>query len=68
MTTDASWGGFGVLLLLALSATVQAYASANRAIHVWIAADYQPVFEAGFTLAVVLAWAIRISILVRRLC
>lgn len=67
MTEYLYWGAFATLLLLALLATVRFYLSASRAISIWIASEYVPVFQAAFNLAVVLACAVGLSVLVRRM-
>lgn len=61
------WAAFGLLLLLGFYATVQAYLSATRVIEIWIAPEYRPLFKTAFNLGVVLACAIAISLLIRRL-
>ena len=53
--------------LLAAGATVQLYGSANRAIRIWVAPDFQPVFVAAFNLVVLLIAAIGISIVLKRM-
>ncbi|WP_246983365.1 hypothetical protein [Halorientalis marina] len=60
------WGAFAVLLLLALIAVVRFYMSASRAISIWIAPDYEPVFQSAFNLAVLFACGAGLSVLVRR--
>jgi hypothetical protein len=66
-TTYLYWGAFATLLLLALFATLQFYTSASRAISIWVADDFVPVFQAAFNLAVVLACGVGLSLLVRRM-
>ncbi|WP_247009619.1 hypothetical protein [Halorientalis litorea] len=61
------WGAFATLLVLALLATLRFYDSASRAIRIWIASDWVPVFQAAFNLAVVFGCAIGLSLLVRRM-
>jgi len=61
------WGAFGVLLLLALVATVRFYLSASNAISIWVADDYVPIFQSAFNLAVLFACGLGLSVLVRRL-
>jgi len=61
------WGTFATLLVLALLATLRFYDSASRAIRIWIASDWVPVFQAAFNLAVVFGCAIGLSLLVRRM-
>lgn len=66
-TTYLHWGVFATLLALALLATVRFYLSASRAIGIWVAPDFEPAFQAAFNLAVVLACAIGLSLLARRM-
>ena len=61
------WGTFAVLLLLALVAVVRFYMSASQAISIWIAPDFEPIFQSGFNLAVLFACALGLSVLVRRM-
>lgn len=61
------WGALAGFSLLAVLATLQFYASGSRAIEIWISAEYQPLFEAVFNLAILLVSGIGISIVVRRL-
>lgn len=66
-TTYLYWGAFATLLALALLATVRFYLSASRTIEIWVAPDFAPAFQAAFNLAVVLACAVGLSLLVRRM-
>jgi len=61
------WGAVAVLFVFAVVAMAGLYSSVGRVIDIWIAPDYQPLFRAGFNLAVVLACATGLSVLVRRL-
>jgi hypothetical protein len=61
------WVALVVLALLALVATFRFYTSASRAIGIWIASDFEPIFQAAFNLAVLLAAAAGISVLARRI-
>jgi hypothetical protein len=61
------WGTFAVLLILALVAVVRFYMSASRAISIWIAPDFVPIFQSAFNLAVLFACALGLSVLVRRM-
>lgn len=61
------WGALVGFALLAARATLQLYGSANRAIRIWIAPDFQPVFVAAFNLVVLLVAAIGISIVLKRM-
>lgn len=47
-------GALAVAVLFALISAVGFYTSARRAIDVWVATPYQPAFDAGFNLAVLL--------------
>lgn len=53
--------------LLAAGATVQLYGSASRAIRIWVAPDFQPVFVAAFNVVVLLIAAIGISVVLKRM-
>lgn len=61
------WAAFGILSLLALVSTFRFYFAVSEAIRVWFTPDYVPIFQAVFSLVVLIASAIGISILVRRL-
>lgn len=61
------WGALVGLGLLVAAATLQLYASASRAIRIWVAPDFQPVFVAAFNVVVLLVAAIGISWVLRRL-
>ena len=61
------WGALVGLGLLAAGATLQLYGSASRAIRIWVAPDFQPVFVAAFNLVVLLVAAIGISIVLKRM-
>ena len=61
------WGALAGLALLAAAATLQLYASASRAIRIWVAPDFQPVFVAAFNVVVLLVVGIGISVVLRRL-
>jgi hypothetical protein len=58
---------FGILSLLALVATFRFYFAASEAIRVWFSSDFVPVFQAAFNLVVVIAAAIGVSVLIRRI-
>lgn len=58
---------FGILCLLALVATFRFYFAASEAIRVWFSSDFVPVFQAAFNLVVLVAAALGISVLVRRI-
>lgn len=59
-------GAVLLLGLLAALATFRFYSSASRAIDVWLAPRYQPLFQAGFNLVVVLAAIVAIVVITRR--
>jgi hypothetical protein len=61
------WATFAILCLLALVATFRSYFAASEAIRLWFSRDFVPVFQAAFNLVVLIASAIGISVLVRRL-
>ncbi|WP_123534185.1 hypothetical protein [Halosimplex salinum] len=61
------WAAFGILCLLALVATFRFYFAASEAIRVWFSPDFVPVFQAVFNLVVLVASAVGISLLVRRI-
>lgn len=58
---------FGILCLLALVATFRFYFAASEAIRVWFSSDFVPVFQAAFNLVILVAAALGISVLVRRI-
>ncbi len=59
-------GAFGFLAVLAVVATVQFYLNVSQTISVWIAPDYQPLFQAAFNLSVVVACTLGLVLLVQR--
>lgn len=59
-------GAVLLLGLLAALATFRFYSSASRAIDVWLSPRYQPLFQAGFNLVVVLASIVAIIVITRR--
>jgi len=61
------WATFAILCLLALLATFRFYFAASEAIRVWFSPDFVPVFQAVFNLVVLVASAVGISVLVRRI-
>jgi hypothetical protein len=63
----AMWAAFAILVLVALVATFQFYFAASAAITEFVTRRYRPLFRAGFNLAILLASALGISLLVRRL-
>ncbi|MFC7077966.1 hypothetical protein [Haloarcula halophila] len=63
----AQWAAFGILVLIALVASLQFYFAASAAVNEFVTRRYRPLFRAGFNLVVVLVAATGISLLVRRL-
>ena len=61
------WAALCGLVLLAAIATLQFYLSGSRAIRIWVAPEYEPLFQAAFNLVLLLVCGIGISLLVRRL-
>jgi len=67
LVTVVEYATFGILCLLALVATFRFYFAASEAVRVWFSSDFVPVFQAAFNLVVLLAAALGISVLVRRI-
>jgi hypothetical protein len=67
LVTYVEYAAFGVLCLLALVATFRFYFAASSAIRVWFSSDFVPVFQAVFNLVILVAAALGISVLVRRI-
>ncbi|WP_338728952.1 hypothetical protein [Haladaptatus sp. DJG-WS-42] len=67
LPTYLYWGALVGLALLAAIATLQFYFSVGRIISIWVARDYQPVFQAVFNLIILLLTGIGISLIVTRL-
>lgn len=67
LATYVEWGVLLVLALLSAIATLQFYSNVSRAIDIWVAREYVPLFQAGFNLIILLAAIVGISLLVRRL-
>ncbi len=61
------WVALGVLSLLAIYALIQFYGSVSEAISLWIAAEYEPLFQAGFNLVVLLVAVVGTLRLVERI-
>lgn len=61
------WGLLALLVLFGLAAAVGLYTSVGRIIEVWVAREFQPVFNAAFNLLVLLLVAAGISGLLHRL-
>lgn len=66
LTAYLLWGTVAVLFLVGVVAVVGLYRSVGSIIDIWIAPDFQPLFRAGFNLAVVLVCALGLSVLLRR--
>lgn len=62
-----NYGLLAGLLLLALVAAVGFYTAVSSAISIWVADEWQPLFRAGFNLAVLLLAGSGIAWQVRRL-
>lgn len=67
LVTYVEYAAFAILCLLALVATFRFYFAASTVIDVWFSSDFVPVFQAVFNLVILVASAIGISLLVRRL-
>lgn len=67
ITEYAQWAMFGVLVLVGVIATLRFYFAASAAIDQFVARAYRPLFNAAFNLLIVLACALGVSVLVRRL-
>lgn len=61
------WGSLAAAVAFGAFALVRFYASVTAAIEVWIASEYQPLLQAAFNFAVLLAAGIVASVLLRRL-
>ncbi|WP_018258648.1 hypothetical protein [Halomicrobium katesii] len=61
------WAAFAMLILVALIATLQFYFAASNAIRNFVTPDYRPLFQAIFNLVILLASALGLSVLVRRI-
>ncbi|WP_135534824.1 hypothetical protein [Halostella pelagica] len=61
------WGVLVALLLLAAVSLLGFYTNATDAIALWVAAKYEPLFLAGFNLAVLLTSAVGVSYVLRSL-
>lgn len=55
------WGALAGFVLLAVAATMQLYASGTRAIRIWVAPDFVPIFVGAFNLVVLLVAVLGIS-------
>lgn len=67
LSTTLEWAGLLVLGLLAVIATFRFYLAASTAIGRLVSAEYEPLFQAGFNLVVLLLAITGISLLARRL-
>ena len=65
--TSLQWAALAGLVLLAFVAAVQFYLNGGRAIRIWVAPEYEPLFQAAFNLVLLLVAGLGISWLVRRL-
>ncbi|ERG99893.1 MAG: hypothetical protein J07HQX50_01047 [Haloquadratum sp. J07HQX50] len=63
----AQLAAFGVLSLLALIAIIRFYMASARAISIWIAPDFEPLFQAGFNLVILIFAVAGVSVLGQRL-
>lgn len=61
------WAGLALLFILATLAMFRFYNSAGRAIDVFVADRYEPLFQAAFNLIVLLVAVTGISVLIRRM-
>jgi hypothetical protein len=61
------WAAFGILILLALVATFRFYFAASNAISNIVSHEYRQLFQAVFNLVILLASAVGLSVLVRRI-
>ena len=59
-------GSLVLASMFALVAAIGFYTSTRRAIDVWVARQYQPAFDAGFNLVVLLAMLAVVAALLRR--
>ncbi len=60
-------GAVAALSVLALIATFRLYASGSRAVSLWVSTAYEPLFQAGFNLVVVLVAVSAVAFLLDRL-
>lgn len=67
LSTTLEWAGLLVLGLLAVIATFRFYLAASTAIGRLVSPEYEPLFQAGFNLVVLLLAITGISLLARRL-
>ena len=61
------WAAFAILILVALIATLRFYFAASNAINEFVTRRYRPLFQAIFNLVILLASALGLSVLVRRI-
>lgn len=67
LSTTLEWAGLLVLGLLAVIATFRFYLAASTAIGRLVSSEYEPLFQAGFNLVILLLAITGISLLARRL-
>lgn len=67
LTRYLEWAALAVLSLLAVIATLRFYLSASTAIGRLVSPQYEPMFQAGFNLVILLLAVTGISLLVRRI-
>lgn len=63
----ARLAAFGVLSILALIAIIRFYTASAQAISIWIAPDFEPLFQAGFNLVILIFAVAGVSVLGQRL-
>jgi len=61
------WAAFAILILVALIATLRFYFAASNAINSFVNHEYRSLFQAIFNLVILLASAVGLSVLVRRI-
>lgn len=61
------WGLLGLFLLLAVIALFGFYTNATNAISLWTTTRYEPLFQAGFNLVILIAAALGASVVLRSL-
>lgn len=61
------WAAIGILVLVALIATLRFYFAAGNAIDNFVTRQYRPIFQAVFNLVILLASGLGLSLLVRRI-
>ena len=61
------WAAFAILILVALVATFRFYFAASNAINSFVTHEFRSLFQAIFNLVILLASAVGLSVLVRRI-